>query len=218
MNIIDLAGSERLRSDSANAAETGSINRSLLCLSEVIKKLGDPKAGHINYRDSKLTLLLKDSLGGNAKLAVIGNINPDCISETICTLRFLAEVRKITNTPHQNAEVVGNIDEIKTELTRMHDENQELKIKINLMKKSKSRRAEKHDKSMFTHILNELKDIYKNFSGFKELVSGILKAKYEERLQFYEKIDRFYSKIRNSEEIEFEWKRNRDDENDIVSE
>ncbi|KAG0441331.1 Kinesin-like protein KIF15 [Dictyocoela muelleri] len=202
MNIIDLAGSERIRNDDKfNIAETGSINKSLLCLSEVIKKLGDHKSGYINYRDSKLTLLLKDSLGGNSKLAVIGNINPDCINETICTLRFLSEVKKITNTPHQNSEIIGNIEEIKKELTKLYDENQELKIKISLMKRNKvSFKAEKHDKSMFLHILDELKDIYSCFKGFKELITGILKTKYEERLRFYENFDKFYSNMEEFDE------------------
>lgn len=79
-NIVDLAGSERIGYEYTDERqkESGNINRSLLCLGTVIEKLGKEDT-HINYRDSKLTHLLKDSLGGNAKLVVIGNIRNDCI-------------------------------------------------------------------------------------------------------------------------------------------
>lgn len=213
MNIIDLAGSERIKSDEKfNVAETGSINKSLLCLSEVIKKLGDPKISHINYRDSKLTFLLKDSLGGNSKLAVIGNINTTCISETLCTLRFLTEVKKITNIPSQNAEVIGNIEEIKKELTRLDDENQELKIKINLMKKNKfSYKTEKHDKNGFLHIKNEIESLIESFNGLKQIINQILTNKQEQRIKFYKNLDKIYMGIRKINENNLKNKRKKTD-------
>lgn len=74
-HIVDLAGSERIDAGCTEERqkESGSINKSLLCLSTVIEKLSKKEA-HINYRDSKLTFLLKDCLGGNSKLVVVGNI------------------------------------------------------------------------------------------------------------------------------------------------
>lgn len=82
-HLVDLAGSERIDvlCSEERQKESGSINKSLLCLSTVIEKLSK-KDAHINYRDSKLTFLLKDCLGGNSKLIVIGNIkNEDNIEE-----------------------------------------------------------------------------------------------------------------------------------------
>lgn len=81
-HIVDLAGSERIEAGCTEERqkESGSINKSLLCLSTVIEKLSKKEA-HINYRDSKLTFLLKDCLGGNSKLVVIGNIKNEANEE-----------------------------------------------------------------------------------------------------------------------------------------
>ena len=81
-HIIDLAGSER--SKATNAAgerlkEAGMINKSLTALGIVINslvELSEGKARHVHYRDSKLTFLLRDSLGGNAKTVIIANVTP----------------------------------------------------------------------------------------------------------------------------------------------
>ncbi|EJW05262.1 hypothetical protein EDEG_00673 [Edhazardia aedis USNM 41457] len=74
-NIVDLAGSERTDGISNDRIrETGNINKSLLSLSTVIEKLSK-NCMHINYRDSKLTFLLRDCLGGNSKLIIVGNID-----------------------------------------------------------------------------------------------------------------------------------------------
>jgi hypothetical protein len=95
-HIIDLAGSER--SKYTNAAgdrlkEAGMINKSLSALGNVINSLVDISEGksrHVHYRDSKLTFLLRDSLGGNSKTLIIANISPSsiCYGETLSTLKF----------------------------------------------------------------------------------------------------------------------------------
>jgi len=93
LHICDLAGSERLdKSDCFGGAarkETQSINSSLSSLSHVIEKLQD-KSSHIPYRDSKLTCLLRNSLGGESKTLVIVCCNPlsDHYQESICSLKF----------------------------------------------------------------------------------------------------------------------------------
>jgi kinesin family protein 3/17 len=79
LNFVDLAGSERQSKTNATDVrldEAKNINLSLLALSNVISCLVDGKSAHIPYRDSKLTRLLKDSLGGNTKTVMIAACSP----------------------------------------------------------------------------------------------------------------------------------------------
>ena len=77
--MVDLAGSERQSKTQATGQrfqEAININQSLTTLGNVISSLVDPKSTHIPYRDSKLTRLLQDSLGGNTKTVMVANIGP----------------------------------------------------------------------------------------------------------------------------------------------
>ena len=95
-HIIDLAGSERSKQTNAvgdRLKEAGMINKSLSALGQVINSLVEITEGkqrHVHYRDSKLTFLLRDSLGGNSKTLIVANISPSsiCSGETISTLNF----------------------------------------------------------------------------------------------------------------------------------
>jgi kinesin family member 15 len=95
-HIIDLAGSERSKHTNAEGVrlkEAGMINQSLSTLGLVINSLvdiADGKQRHVHYRNSKLTFLLRDSLGGNSKTVIIANITPSAVSvnETMSTLKF----------------------------------------------------------------------------------------------------------------------------------
>ena len=106
INFVDLAGSERLEKTKAtgNRAQEGiSINKSLSTLSKVIEALVT-HASHIPSRESSLTRLLKDSLGGNAKTVMIACVSPadTNLSETVNTLRWADQARKIENKPTVN--------------------------------------------------------------------------------------------------------------------
>ncbi|XP_043369163.1 centromere-associated protein E isoform X3 [Dermochelys coriacea] len=105
LNLVDLAGSERASqtgSEGLRLKEGCNINRSLFILGQVIKKLCDDPSGFINYRDSKLTRILQNSLGGNAKTVIICTITPVSFDETLSTLQFANTAKRMRNTPKVN--------------------------------------------------------------------------------------------------------------------
>ncbi|EKJ79487.1 hypothetical protein FPSE_00306 [Fusarium pseudograminearum CS3096] len=106
LNLVDLAGSENIQRSGAEnkrATEAGLINKSLLTLGRVINALVD-KGSHIPYRESKLTRLLQDSLGGRTKTCIIATISPAKINleETISTLEYAFRAKNIKNKPQMN--------------------------------------------------------------------------------------------------------------------
>lgn len=129
LNLVDLAGSENIQRSGAEnkrAAEAGLINKSLLTLGRVINALVD-KSSHIPYRESKLTRLLQDSLGGRTKTCIIATISPakSNLEETISTLDYAFRAKNIRNKPQVNAlinkkallkEFTAEIEKLKTEL------------------------------------------------------------------------------------------------------
>ncbi|NXH47308.1 KIF3B protein, partial [Dicaeum eximium] len=107
LNLVDLAGSERQAKTGAQGErlkEATKINLSLSALGNVISALVDGKSTHIPYRDSKLTRLLQDSLGGNAKTVMVANIGPASynVEETLTTLRYANRAKNIKNKPQVN--------------------------------------------------------------------------------------------------------------------
>lgn len=98
LNIVDLAGSERQDKTGATGdrlKEASKINLSLSTLCHVISSLTDPKCTYIPYRDSRLTRILQDSLGGNTKTVMIANIGPADYNteETLSTLRYASRAK-----------------------------------------------------------------------------------------------------------------------------
>jgi kinesin family protein 5 len=100
--LVDLAGSEMVRKSNATGQqleEAKTINKSLSALGQVINALTDEKQTHVPYRDSKLTRILQDSLGGNAKTVLITAVSPSSFNanETVSTLRFGMRAKSIEN-------------------------------------------------------------------------------------------------------------------------
>nr|XP_019567584.1 PREDICTED: kinesin-like protein KIF17 isoform X6 [Rhinolophus sinicus] len=107
LNLVDLAGSERQSKTGATGErlkEATKINLSLSALGNVISALVDGRCKHIPYRDSKLTRLLQDSLGGNTKTLMVACLSPadNNYDETLSTLRYASRAKNIKNKPRIN--------------------------------------------------------------------------------------------------------------------
>uniref|UniRef100_A0A3B4BIS3 Kinesin-like protein n=1 Tax=Periophthalmus magnuspinnatus TaxID=409849 RepID=A0A3B4BIS3_9GOBI len=138
MSLIDLAGSERASHTNAKGArlrEGANINRSLLALGNVINALADPKSkkAHIPYRDSKLTRILKDSLGGNCRTVMIANISPSSKSydDTHNTLKYANRAKEIKSTLKSNVvSLDSHIGQYAVICEKQRLEIQQLKLKL----------------------------------------------------------------------------------------
>ena len=120
--LVDLAGSEKIAktgSSGITLEEAKIINKSLSTLGMVINALTDGKSMHIPYRESKLTRVLTESLGGNAKTCLIITCSPSSYneSETLSTLRFGTRAKKIRNKPKINKEVT--VPELKLQIAKL---------------------------------------------------------------------------------------------------
>ncbi|TYH85539.1 hypothetical protein ES332_D02G274100v1 [Gossypium tomentosum] len=129
VNLIDLAGSER----ASQALSTGTrlkegchINRSLLTLSTVVRKLSKGRQGHINYRDSKLTRLLQPCLGGNARTAIICTLSParSHVEQTRNTLLFACCAKEVTTKAQVNVVMSDKalVKHLQREVARLESE------------------------------------------------------------------------------------------------
>jgi kinesin family protein 5 len=120
--LVDLAGSEKISKTGATGLtleEAKTINKSLTTLGMVINSLTDGKSTHIPYRESKLTRVLQESLGGNAKTCLIITCSPSIYNdaETLSTLRFGVRAKNIKNKPKINKEVT--VAELKIEIEKL---------------------------------------------------------------------------------------------------
>ncbi|XP_045809154.1 kinesin-like protein KIN-5C [Trifolium pratense] len=136
LNLVDLAGSENISRSGARegrAREAGEINKSLLTLGRVISALVE-HLGHIPYRDSKLTRLLRDSLGGRTKTCIIATVSPavHCLEETLSTLDYAHRAKNIRNKPEVNQKLMkttlikdlyGEIERLKGEVYAAREKN-----------------------------------------------------------------------------------------------
>ncbi|KAL9655269.1 hypothetical protein ABK040_009043 [Willaertia magna] len=129
LNMVDLAGSERAGKTEATGQvlkEGCQINLSLSALGNVINALVEGKGKHVPYRDSKLTILLQDSLGGNTKTVMVANFSPAEYNyeETLSTMRYAARAKQIQNKP------IINEDPKDAKLREMSEEMERLRAQL----------------------------------------------------------------------------------------
>lgn len=141
LHLVDLAGSEKQQQTKAagqRLKEAAQINKSLSALGNVIMSLVDVSNGqkrHVHYRDSKLTFLLKDSLGGNAITTIVATISGEekYFSETLSTLKFAQRAKYIKNKAVQNQDSDSLMPLLKQEIERLRQEIAQLKIESSSM-------------------------------------------------------------------------------------
>jgi hypothetical protein len=150
MRLVDLAGSERANKTEATGQrlrEGSNINQSLTTLGRVIAALADPKrqrairttgaqnstkrrADVVPYRDSCLTWLLKDSLGGNSKTAMVACISPTDYDETLSTLRYADQAKRIRTRAHVNQDAISAAER-DAKITEMQETIKQLQLSVN---------------------------------------------------------------------------------------
>lgn len=146
IRLVDLAGSERAKATEATGArlrEGSNINKSLTTLGRVIAALADPRHGRVHnggknrskdvvpYRDSILTWLLKDSLGGNSKTAMIACISPADYDETLSTLRYADQAKHIRTRAIVNQDSVSAAER-DAQIAEMQNTIRELQIQVSV--------------------------------------------------------------------------------------
>jgi chromosome segregation ATPase len=132
-SLVDLAGSERQRDTNASGEqlkEASQINKSLSALGNVINSLcldrnstTNTRPRHVQYRDSKLTFLLRDSIGGNSKTVLIATVTPaeTCLAETLSTLKFAQRAKMIKNIARLNEESIGSVVALQKEISLLKE-------------------------------------------------------------------------------------------------
>ncbi|XP_068628052.1 kinesin-related protein 4-like [Battus philenor] len=151
LNLVDLAGSERSGQTGATGIrfkEGTHINKSLSSLALVINQLSSEGLNkHVNYRDSKLTRILQNSLGGNAKTSIICAVTPAALEETISTLQFAYRAKAIKNSPEVNVvatdskiidSLTKQLSSLKTQLENkrnVEEDNQKLQKQISALQR-----------------------------------------------------------------------------------
>ncbi len=137
MHLVDLAGSERLKrtkTEGQRLQEGIKINKGLLALGNVINALSENKQ-HVPYRDSKLTRMLQDSLGGNSRTLMIACVSPADVNmeESLNSLRYASRARAIKNKPVVNRDpVAAQIASLRQQLALARAENADLRRKLGL--------------------------------------------------------------------------------------
>ncbi|CDQ59593.1 unnamed protein product [Oncorhynchus mykiss] len=177
LNMVDLAGSERQRKTGANGErlkEATKINLSLSALGNVISALVDGKSTHIPYRDSKLTRLLQDSLGGNAKTVMVATLGPASknYEESLTTLRYADRAKNIKNKPKINEDPKDALlREFQEEITRLKAQLEERGM---LAKERRRRRNSRRlTKSMIVEdVAHREKDAELRFKSMDNSVEG----------------------------------------------
>lgn len=176
LHFVDLAGSERLKNTGASgerAKEGISINAGLAALGKVISQLSKHQGSHVSYRDSKLTRLLQDSLGGNAYTYMIACVTPAefHLSETLNTLEYAQRARKIQSKPRiqqisDDGDKQALIDRLKAEVAFLRQQIRSNEGSERRDGAYADRSERKHEREK--HLQNQLLDVQESYNSLSQ--------------------------------------------------
>ena len=193
LHFVDLAGSERLKNTGAlgeRAREGISINAGLASLGKVIAQLSSRAAGsHVSYRDSRLTRLLQDSLGGSAITYMVACVNPAefHLSETLNTVQYAQRARAIQSKPQ--IQQVSDESDKQAVIERLRAEVSFLRDQIRLSERTERKRNAPQERAerkqeREAELQNQLLDVQENYNALShrhaKLISEITRAKNED--------------------------------------
>ncbi|XP_027757165.1 kinesin-like protein KIF18A [Empidonax traillii] len=200
MSLIDLAGSERASATNARGArfvEGTNINRSLLALGNVINALADPKRKkHIPYRNSKLTRLLKDSLGGNCRTIMIAAVSPSSLfyDDTYNTLRYANRAKDIKSSLKSNVVSLDNhisqyvkiCNEQKKEILMLKEKLREYEEKqVSIPEKCNAAELSNNQEVEIERYKETLKNVFANREEIRKEYLNLEKKLKENTLKKY---------------------------------
>lgn len=200
LNLVDLAGSERqskTETTGKNFHEGVMINLSLTALGKVINALVSDKKQHVPYRDSKLTKLLMDSLGGNSKTVMIANIGPADYNydETLTTLRYANRAKDIKNAPKINEDpkdaMIRQYQEELNRLKKALNEAGGIGIGIGVVNQAEkiiSVDSKKRIEELESKIKMEKEEILKDVEAEKKRIEESKNHAEDEKLKLLEKL------------------------------
>ncbi|KAL7072064.1 hypothetical protein ACQ4LE_008951 [Meloidogyne hapla] len=205
LNLVDLAGSERQAKTGATGErfkEATKINLSLSALGNVISALVDGRSTHIPYRDSKLTRLLQDSLGGNTKTVMIACISPsdNNFDESLSTLRYANRAKNIRNKPRINEDPKDALlREYQAEIERLKRLVQQPHEKPVVHANEEFERERDKLRAEFEMAMRELRSSYENEQKNKEKLQSDLAKLRKEYEKASEEIEMAKSKDQSAE-------------------
>uniref|UniRef100_A0A7S4L3J9 Kinesin-like protein n=2 Tax=Guillardia theta TaxID=55529 RepID=A0A7S4L3J9_GUITH len=183
ISFVDLAGSERLeysKSEGSTLKETGAINKSIFTLGKVISSLCDRKRTKVPYRDSKLTQLLMDSLGGTSLTIMLACISPSNtnLSESVRTLEYASRAKNIKNKPVVLLDQQQSmVKELQKEIEALRAENRALKQAllsksngdVSVLREGTSMSAPEHEKEVSAHGSGSSRSMRHSMTDFPEI-------------------------------------------------
>ncbi|KAK4064748.1 uncharacterized protein Triagg1_8935 [Trichoderma aggressivum f. europaeum] len=204
LHFVDLAGSERLKNTGAQgerAKEGISINAGLAALGKVISQLSSRNSGaHVSYRDSKLTRLLQDSLGGNAITYMIACVTPPefHLSETLNTVQYAQRARAIQSKPRiqqvEEGDKTAIIERLKAEVAFLREQIRSANGQGDLPPRSANRSSERSERQneREAELQNQLLDLQENYGTLNNrharLIAEMAKAR-ESEFQHHQQLD-----------------------------
>lgn len=196
LNLVDLAGSERVgrtQSEGQTLKEANYINRSLSFLEQTVIALSTPSRDHVPYRQTKLTNVLRDSLGGNCRTSLVANIWAEAtyLDETISTLKFATRMMRVQNDAVKNVVVdtaaqlkqcEKEVAALKQELAMVHQLANRTSVSYEPISEDERRHLEvvvrsymDGDLSLDAIELDSVRKIREMFAIFRDIAANALK-------------------------------------------